>query len=601
MQSELIQWAQRGDLDSLVSCIEQLRNPHSLSPQFRVPSTNWNEDFINTTDESGNTLLHWACYRRHKEVARYLISKRASIQLRNTQTGQTALHWAAIGGDVSIVHTICQNYYGIEEADPSYGDSMGYNVMHHAAMGGHVDLLHYCIAVRGISVDCFDKDGHTPLHWAAFKGKEMALRYLIKAGSNISLADPTGRTAIHWASQAAKPDALLVLQEAGASVTVPDRNGETPLDLARKKNTISVIEFLSKPKLWYKKRSKTLWWLLGISTPPWILYIINEYSLFASLLILISSISLAGYFVTHTTPVSHKERNPFLLTFMISVYLVSGVVYYREIIGEIGFNEEYPFLNIVYILLYILWAVVLGSILWGNPGKIQPVEMNVPFFRSERRNEFLISQRYPPETQIFLEHVVRSEDPSPPSICPSCLIVRPIRSKHCSACNHCVVLFDHHCTWLDGCVGGGNIREFALFVLCMFTLQVLYTIIAILSLLLSVKSDSWLEIFSLREHYTNYPSIVVLMFMHSLLSLGVGRVFVGILQYNVLQGLTVNEIINRHRYRYLESWVRNHDKNPFDLGTPLKNIQHFLWGDLKKWFHTYHIVLPNDLAGVTVV
>lgn len=41
-------------------------------------------------------------------------------------------------------------------------------------------------------------------------------------------------------------------------------------------------------------------------------------------------------------------------------------------------------------------------------------------------------------------------------LCPECQVIRVPRSRHCYMCGCCVSRFDHHCEWVNNCIGSGN-------------------------------------------------------------------------------------------------------------------------------------------------
>ena len=54
--------------------------------------------------------------------------------------------------------------------------------------------------------------------------------------------------------------------------------------------------------------------------------------------------------------------------------------------------------------------------------------------------------------QTYVE-IMAGERVSTEGLCSTCEIERIRRCKHCSRCNTCVFRMDHHCGWLNNCVG----------------------------------------------------------------------------------------------------------------------------------------------------
>nr|XP_056700510.1 acyl-CoA-binding domain-containing protein 6 [Euleptes europaea] len=75
---------------------------------------------VNTKDEKGRALLHWACDRGHKELVSILLQHTADVNSQDDE-GQTALHYASTCEFSDIVELLLK--FG---ADPTVRDTEGY-------------------------------------------------------------------------------------------------------------------------------------------------------------------------------------------------------------------------------------------------------------------------------------------------------------------------------------------------------------------------------------------------------------------------------------------------------------------------------------------
>jgi len=84
-------------------------------------------------------------------------------------------------------------------------------------------------------------------------------------------------------------------------------------------------------------------------------------------------------------------------------------------------------------------------------------------------------------TEDFLPETGSVFIPNPSlSFCKKCQMRRPPRCHHCSHCNRCVLQMDHHCIWINNCIGYNNYRTFILTLVylvvgCWFAIMMLFT------------------------------------------------------------------------------------------------------------------------------
>ncbi|KAI1896013.1 hypothetical protein AGOR_G00090430 [Albula goreensis] len=102
--------------------------------------------------------------------------------------------------------------------------------------------------------------------------------------------------------------------------------------------------------------------------------------------------------------------------------------------------------------------------------------------------------------------------------CPTCLLVKPARSKHCRVCNRCVQRFDHHCVWVNNCVGAQNSRHFLLYLLLLCAMAGDIAVLTADMLLNAVLRSGLLHAHYIDQHGEQQPAGPLFVIQHLFLT-----------------------------------------------------------------------------------
>lgn len=529
-----------------------------LVEQLPVGSNKTN-NILQSRDAQGHSLLHWAAKRSDDvQFVEYLLKAYSSSSattittkmstLVDEETGMTPLHWACTeSNNLVVLDHLLQH----EPSAIDIKDKTGCTPLLIAAQHGQVETCAFLLQ-RGAHRQAQDSSRDTAMHWAAYKGSLMVLGLLSfhddssnSSASGLCLPDMYGQTPLHLAalrghSSVCRYIINQVLTHKPTPATkrqvkellfLQDKNGRTAHALAVHKQKMSVAVLLKERMDWLTLTPKQ-----QVQT-----------SIQRNLRQLCSKQAWAtwmGYSNGEGGDLVDEE-SPLFPFYYVQSHMVANPIFYYMVLCPLwnpgaGVMWDKMGLHIFMFLLFIATCHVFYKTYHINPGHLKDHPDMLAYWRRQYEQT--------------LESLAKTTDTSQhKSLCHTCHIVRPPRSKHDRYTHGCVLLFDHHCPFVGATVGLYNYKYFFLF-LCGMTL---YLFLLMVELIMYYR----------RSTHMSMTTLVIGIFLgaHGLAS---GAMLVYHTQLTFMN-LTTNEHLNLQRYEYFWEYRQDGSRrfhNPWNKG-----------------------------------
>uniref|UniRef100_A0A8C5BLC0 Palmitoyltransferase n=1 Tax=Gadus morhua TaxID=8049 RepID=A0A8C5BLC0_GADMO len=517
---------------------------------------------VRQPDKENVTLLHWAAINNRIDLVKFYISKSAVVDQLGGDLNSTPLHWATRQGHLSMVVQLLK--YG---ADPSLIDGEGCSCVHLAAQFGHTSIVAYLIA-KGQDVDMMDQNGMTPLMWAAYRTHSVdPTRLLLTFNVSVNLGDKYHKnTALHWAVLAGNTTVISLLLEANSNVDAQNIKGETPLDLAKQRKNVWMINHLQEARQAkgydspsYLKRlkiDKDFRQKVMLGTPFLVIWLVGfiadlDVDSWLAKGLMYAAVWLAVQFLSKAF-FDHSMHSALPL----GIYLATK--FWIECVSLDG-AAHLPFatVHVPFLLNSVALFYNFGKSWKSDPGIIKASE------EQKKKTIVELAETGSLDLSVF---------------CSTCLIRKPIRSKHCAVCNRCIAKFDHHCPWVGNCVGSGNHRYFMgylFFLLCMICWMIYGCICCdVVYLDWSIHFSTTYSQDGFWLYIASCSPWMFWMFLNSVFHFMWVAVLILCQLYQIAGlGITTNERMNARRYKHFKVTATSIE-SPFNHGC-VRNLMDF--------------------------
>ncbi|MDR3129921.1 MAG: ankyrin repeat domain-containing protein [Treponema sp.] len=175
----------------------------------------------------GIASLHYAAQEGHTGYVRFLLDKRADINVKNA-SGTTPLHEAARAGNIEIMSILIDG-----GADVNLQDAKGNSVLHLAVPTEvHREALNMLLS-HGAVPNLRDEHGDSPLHIVITLNRSTAiLQTLLLAGADVTIHNVEGKTPLYVAVQGNRASYIPLLLQYKSDIFAVDTEGITPFERA---------------------------------------------------------------------------------------------------------------------------------------------------------------------------------------------------------------------------------------------------------------------------------------------------------------------------------------------------------------------------------